>query len=154
LSFDRQPSAIRLVDGSRVETPTNANNANWTTMMHNGGCFCGEISYEFDGHGIRTANCHCTMCRRTSGAPFVTWLIVPAAQFRYLKGTPKTLKSSSDGTRYFCGSCGTPVVCVNASHPEIVDVTLGSLDRPDQFSPSFEVYKDTRLPFVEPIKKD
>jgi hypothetical protein len=100
------------------------------------------------------ANCHCTMCRRTSGAPYVTWLVVPADQFQYTLGAPKELKSSTDGTRFFCDSCGTPVACVNTSHPEIVDVTLGSLDEPDRFLPTFEVFEDTRLSFVHTPKKD
>ena len=46
-------------------------------MTTKGGCFCGTIRYEFDAEGIPVADCHCTMCRRTSGAPYVTWLVVP-----------------------------------------------------------------------------
>ena len=43
----------------------------------NGGCFCGAINYEIQDGDYLVANCHCTMCRSISGAPFVTWLIVP-----------------------------------------------------------------------------
>lgn len=117
-------------------------------MTIKGGCFCGKIRYEFEADEIPVADCHCTMCRRTSGAPYVTWLVVPMDQFRYVGGEPKMLKSSKDGTRYFCEGCGTPVACVNKSHPEIIDITLGSLDEPDGFKPGFTVFEDTKLPHL------
>jgi hypothetical protein len=85
------------------------------------------------------------MCRRIHAAPYVSWLVVPAAQFRYVTGEPTELRSSADGTRYFCDICGTHVVCVNASHPDIVDVAIGSLDQPEAFEPSMEFFTDTRL---------
>lgn len=113
-----------------------------------GGCFCGAIRYEFEGEAIPVADCHCSMCRRTSGAPYVTWLVVQAANFRYSRGQPKLLKSSEDGSRFFCEDCGTPVACSNTSHPGIIDVTLGSLDEPERFAPTFSIYEETKLPFL------
>ncbi len=116
--------------------------------MKPGGCFCGTIRYEIGDGDYTTANCHCTMCRRTSGAPYVTWLVVPKGEFRYTAGEVTVLESSNRGTRYFCNRCGTPVACVTVAHPDVVDVTLGSLDAPEAFTPTFEVYTDTRLPWV------
>lgn len=116
--------------------------------MINGGCFCGAIRYQIDEDDLLVANCHCTMCRRTSGAPYVTWLIVHENNFRYTQGTPKLLKSSDEGTRFFCSDCGTPIVCQSSAHPERVDITLGSLDHPEKYTPTMEGFTDTRLPWV------
>lgn len=113
-----------------------------------GGCFCGATRYEFDAAEIPVADCHCSMCRRTSGAPYVTWLVVPANVFRYTKGEPALLKSSEDGCRYFCNQCGTPIACTHTTHPEIIDITLGSLDQPEGFKPTLSIYEDTKLPFL------
>jgi len=113
-----------------------------------GGCFCSAIRYEFAKADVPVANCHCSMCRRTSGAPFVTWLVVPIDSFSYTQGEPKQLQSSDDGTRYFCDACGTPIACINRTHPEIIDITLGSLDSPEGYTPTFDVFEDTRLPFL------
>ena len=88
------------------------------------------------------------MCRRTSGAPYVSWLVIPIKAFSYTSGNPKQLQSSADGSRFFCGECGTHVACTNKIHPEIVDVTLGSMDSPEAFTPTFTVFEDTKLPFV------
>ena len=118
------------------------------TTTYEGGCFCGAIRYRFSGEDIPCADCHCTMCRRTSGAPYVSWLVVPATTFAYTRGEPRTLKSSDDGTRYFRGDCGTPVACINQTHPEVVDITLGSLDDPEAFTPIHTVFEDTRLSYV------
>jgi len=119
--------------------------------MIEGGCFCKRIRYAIDDGVYLSANCHCTMCRRVHAAPYVTWLVVPVDRFRYTGELPATLASSADGTRYFCRACGTHLACVNASHPEIVDVTVGSLDAPEAFVPTLEVFADTRLPGVAPL---
>lgn len=111
-----------------------------------GGCFCGRIRYAIDEGSYLSADCHCTMCRKIHAAPFVRWLVVPAERFRYLGTRPAELRSSESGTRYFCPSCGTHVACINAAHPEIVDVAVGSLDAPGLFPASLEVFTDTRLP--------
>jgi hypothetical protein len=115
-----------------------------------GGCFCGAIRYEFESGDYPVANCHCSMCRKTSGAPFVTWAVVPENAFIYTRGSPAELRSSQAGTRYFCDKCGTPVVCISSKHPGIVDVTVGSLDCPQDFAPTMEVFEDSRLPWAQP----
>ena len=113
-----------------------------------GGCFCGNIRYEIAQAEYPVANCHCSMCRKASGAPYVTWLIATKESFKYTQGSPAELQSSADGKRFFCDKCGTPVVCINESHPDIVDVTVGSLDQPEAFKPTMDVMEDTRLPWA------
>jgi hypothetical protein len=123
-----------------------------TAAAVGGGCFCGAIRYEFAPGEYAAGNCHCSMCRRTSAAPYVAWVVVPHDAFRYTRGTPRQLSSSEHGKRYFCELCGTHLACVIADHPEIVDVTIGSLDDPEQFVPSFELHTDTRLRWVAHAK--
>ena len=119
--------------------------------MIEGGCFCKRVRYSIDAGTYLCANCHCTMCRRVHAAPFVTWLVVPKEHFRYNGELPTQFSSSTDGTRYFCATCGTQLACINASHPEIVDVTVGSLDAPEAVAPTLDVFTDTRLAWVPPI---
>jgi len=121
--------------------------------MIGGGCFCGRIRYEIRDGTYRSVNCHCTMCRRLHAAPYVTWLVVPGDRFRYSGESPQTLASSTDGRRYFCPTCGTHVACINAAHPDIVDVTVGSLDHPDSHPPDLDIFADTRLAWVAPAPR-
>lgn len=94
------------------------------------------------------ANCHCSMCRRISAAPFVTWILVPSTSFRYTQGQPIEFASSEKAVRHFCGSCGTPLAFLAKSRPDIVDVTSCSLDHPEKHPPSLEVHENSRLSWL------
>lgn len=120
--------------------------------MIEGGCFCGAIRYAIQAGDYPVANCHCSMCRRTSAAPFVTWMVVPIAAFEYRRGTPRVLQSSASGTRFFCARCGTPIACINTQHPDIIDITTGSLDAPEDFPPTMAIHEDTRLPWLARVE--
>jgi hypothetical protein len=43
-----------------------------------GGCLCGAIRYEAKGTPALSAICHCRMCQRASGAPFMAVLFMPS----------------------------------------------------------------------------
>ena len=89
------------------------------------------------------------MCRRISGAAYVSWMAIPLERFKYVKGEPKKLISSSEGTRYFCQECGTPLVCELKEYPDYIYITIGSLDKPQDFEPKTDIYIEDKLPWVE-----
>lgn len=115
---------------------------------YSGGCFCGNIRYQFTGGNYLVVNCHCTMCRRTSAAPFVTWVIMPKENFRFTRGTPAILESSDKGRRHFCRDCGTPLVFESRERTHQFDITSCSLDEPDVWPPTEDAYTDTRLAWL------
>ncbi len=88
------------------------------------------------------------MCRKAHAAPYVSWLIVPVESFKYTTKEPRLLQSSQHGARYFCPDCGTHLACANDSHPQIIDVTVGSLDDPKDVVPKKDTFSDTQLPWV------
>ncbi len=114
-----------------------------------GGCFCGSVRYNFKKNNYLSSNCHCSMCRRISGAAFVSWLAIPVSAFEYTKGEPKKLISSSQGSRYFCQDCGTPIVCLLEDYPESIYITICSLDKPQDFEPKVDIYVDDKLHWVK-----
>ena len=118
------------------------------SQMLEGGCFCGAIRYEVSGTGYETCNCHCSMCRRASGAPFVAWFVVPKSECKVVSGTFKELRSSEHGIRGFCADCGTPVTCELDTDPEVIDVTTCSLDDPEQLPSKTDVHTDTQLSWI------
>ena len=65
--------------------------------MLTGGCFCGAVRYEAGGTPFDETNCHCSICRRTTGAPFVTWFSVRRSDFRVIKGEPARFTSTEKG---------------------------------------------------------
>tara|TARA_B100001996_G_scaffold218354_1_gene167870 strand:+ start:300 stop:665 length:366 start_codon:yes stop_codon:yes gene_type:complete len=114
-----------------------------------GGCFCGSVRYTFKFGEYPSANCYCSICRRTSGAPFVSWLAIPLTSFEYKIGTPKKLISSSQGTRYFCEDCGTPLTCLLDEYPKYIYVTICSLVKPQEFKPNGDMHIEDMLDWVK-----
>ncbi len=114
-----------------------------------GGCFCGSVRYRLEPSKYPSANCHCSMCRRISGAAFVSWMAIPVPCFEYTKGEPKKLISSSHGTRYFCQECGTPLVCVLDEDHKNIYITICSLDQPQDFKPKGDFYVEDMLDWVK-----
>lgn len=113
--------------------------------MIEGGCFCKKIRYQINTDDYLVGNCHCTICRRTSAAPFVTWIVAAKSAFKYTLGKPETLIASAKGTREFCSDCGTPLTFRSHDRIKNIDVTTGSLDTPEDFIPTFAVHEDTKL---------
>jgi hypothetical protein len=98
-----------------------------------GGCHCGAIRYEVDGQVDRHALCHCEDCRRHSGAPMVGWAIVGQERLHLKEGKPVVYRSSQDGRRHFCGTCGTGLFYFNdVIFPGQVDVQTSTFDDPEQ----------------------
>jgi hypothetical protein len=116
--------------------------------MLTGGCFCGRIRYETAAMPFHETNCHCSICRRTSGAPFVTWFSVPRSQFRLVSGEPAHFKSSSRATRSFCRHCGTQLTFAHEDFPDEIGVTTCSLDDPDLLPPKDHTWTSSKISWV------
>lgn len=104
-------------------------------MIHEGGCLCGAVRYQFHGEPMGSMVCHCRSCRKASGAPVVAWLSVAKPRFA-LTGATTAVQSSPKVTRRFCTTCGTGLTYEHADAPDEVDVTTCSLDDPDAFPPT------------------
>ena len=72
-----------------------------------GGCMCGAVRYKATGAPTSIIHCHCTSCRKHSGAPVVTLVGYKADQVEFTKGDRKIYESSKGVGRAFCGDCGT-----------------------------------------------
>lgn len=70
-----------------------------------GHCLCGSITYEAEVE-THVEACHCGMCRRWGGAPFIG---TKAARFHITTGADQLgrYQSSDWAERGFCSKCGT-----------------------------------------------
>ena len=117
--------------------------------MLKGGCFCGRIRYEAAGTPFHETNCHCSICRRTTGAPFVAWFSVPRSQFRLVRGEPTRFRSTAKATRSFCPQCGTQLTFEHEDFFDEIDVTTCSLDEPDGLPPRDHTWTSSKLSWVK-----
>jgi hypothetical protein len=114
-------------------------------QTHQGGCLCSAIRFRITGEPVYSSICHCATCRRASGAPTVGWLTFNRNQVAMLTGHPRLYRSSQGIVRQFCGTCGTQLTYEASSSPATIDITTVSLDDPNLFPPSLEVWLEHRL---------
>lgn len=113
-----------------------------------GGCLCGAIRYEVTRGGAEVVDyCHCSQCRKASGAPVTAWLQVPPPCFRLVAGAPTGFAASPAAMRWFCGACGAPLYMTDAEEKS-VGVTLGTLDNPEAVSPSVHGWYGARVEWL------
>ena len=96
-----------------------------------GGCLCGRVRLEASGNPYRVGVCHCPDCRKHHGALFHASAIFPESAV-VIDG-----ETNSYEGRYFCPNCGSSVFSKSGDE---VEINLGSLDAPDQFKPTYELW--------------
>ena len=115
-----------------------------------GSCFCGGVRFEVELPSLFCGHCHCTMCRRSHGAGFVTWFAVPNDRFALTAGADhlERFASSDHGTRSFCRRCGSTLFCESTRHPEYIDIVLANMDAAIDRLPEGHFYFDDRAAWV------
>jgi hypothetical protein len=115
-------------------------------MNYHGQCQCGAIEYELIGPPNSVSICHCVDCRRSSGAPMMSWAEFPDAQVKVTKGQLKTFNSSGTAMRNFCSDCGTGIFYTNAELlPGVVEVQSATLDDPNLLPPTMQIQTAERV---------
>ncbi len=115
-----------------------------------GACFCRAVRFAITLPTLFCGHCHCTMCRRSHGAGYVTWLAVPRDRFALTEGANDLVRfeSSDHGTRSFCGRCGSTLFCESTRHPDQVDIVLANMDAAIDRAPQVHVFFDDRADWV------
>jgi hypothetical protein len=119
----------------------------WDQKVICGGCLCGSVRYEATGEPYNITHCHCSDCRRSSGAPFVTWASFRRSGFRFTAGKPNELRWAGR-VRSFCSRCGTPLTFITDPNADEVDVTVCSFDQPDTVTAVDHTWIEDRLPWI------
>ncbi len=107
-----------------------------------GGCLCGAVRIRTAGRPYRVGLCHCLDCRKHHGALFHASAIFPADAVT-VEG-----ETRSYAGRHFCPGCGSSVF---ARSGDEIEVNLGSLDAPDRFVPTYELWTLRREAWLPPF---
>ena len=121
--------------------------------MHHGSCLCGAIRFEIAGQLAGIQLCHCSQCRRASGAAFAANLPVRSEDFRLVTGQPKAYESSPGKQRLFCGDCGSPIISRTDAVPGMVRVRAGLLAEPVETKAVFHFHVSSNASWL-PIADD
>lgn len=114
-----------------------------------GGCLCEEVRYKVDGPLYEARNCHCSMCRRLSGAAFGTYARVNPTDFRWVSGAEyvAVYESSPGGGRCFCQKCGSTLGA--KLRGKVSYITLGTVDGEPGVRPEAHVFVGSKATWYE-----
>ena len=115
--------------------------------MPTGRCYCGAVTLHAATMPERITYCHCTDCRRLTGAPVAAFVAISSDDVTV---TPDPgAKSTNPGVvRRFCGDCGSALTAEFDYLPGQVYVPIGILDQAADMAPQIHAHYDARLPWL------
>ena len=114
-----------------------------------GGCFCGAVRYTAEVNLHEAAYCHCRICQKTSGAPAEIAVSVKPGTLLYTNEEPKFFQTSPFGRAGFCQHCGSRLVWMSPDREDLTNVSVGSLDHPENVVPSEHTCVESQLPWYK-----
>ena len=117
-----------------------------------GSCLCNGITYEITGTPLRSANCHCSRCRRGRSAAHASNLFYKLEDFRFTRqdvpiGDYRVPEAKFFGVS-FCTRCGGAVPRV-AKERNAVVVPAGPLDTDPGVQPAMHIYVGDKARWFE-----
>ncbi|MBY6155481.1 GFA family protein [Vannielia litorea] len=109
-----------------------------------GRCYCGATQLSASGP-LSVAYCHCTDCRRWTGAPVTAWVGVPEVT---LTPAPEPFSISEGVSRTSCPRCGSPLAASFSYLPGTMWLPMGLLDQAADLAPTLHCYAGEALPWL------
>jgi hypothetical protein len=107
-----------------------------------GSCLCGGVRFRITEPFRRANLCHCSRCRKHSGAPALAQGRVPRSGFELVAGEELVESFRPDGgmTKAFCRACGSSLFGGAWPDGPEVSVRLGSLDGDPGIRPQYRSF--------------
>lgn len=109
--------------------------------MHiDGGCHCGNITYEAEIDPEAVGICHCTDCQQLTGTAYRVNVRVRKEDLKLRGGKPKiyvkTAESGNTRAHAFCPECGTPLYSTSTdADPQTFGLRVGTARQRAQLPP-------------------
>lgn len=106
-----------------------------------GQCFCGRVQVRVQKALKPPVNCHCSQCRRLSGAAFTTWFSIQRDAL-VISGEDalSTCHPTDNLTRQFCKFCGSHVWTLDQRQPGIAGLHAGTFEGQELPSPKADYF--------------
>ena len=119
-----------------------------------GGCACRAVRYRLLSAPLIVHACHCTECRKLTGAAFAVNALIETDRLERLAGEPRPVPvTGASGKPQSVFRCPECAVALWSHYPGASDklafVRVGTLDEPARLPPDIHIYTSTRLPWVE-----
>ena len=120
-----------------------------------GSCLCGEVSYRFTGPEYVFQYCHCSRCRKFTGAAHGCNIIVAPDQFEWLQGEDSVGRFEHPDAKHFatsfCKRCGSSLPWMAQSRRSVV-IPAGTLDEDPKIRPSQNIFWKDRAGWREAVE--
>ncbi len=100
------------------------------TEVHEGTCACGGVRVRITAKPVDSCYCHCSICRRSTGAPLVAVVVIPAGgmEVELAEGVELVPRATSNYlTRHHCSRCGAAIYNRVQGRKRYVDNVLAGL---------------------------
>jgi hypothetical protein len=116
--------------------------------IHTGGCLCGAVRFEIAQEPATVTHCHCTLCRKHSGAAFLTYAALPREAVKFSGPPLVDYSASAQAIRSHCSICGSPISFVFSADPDTLWLTAGSFDAPERLQPVEHIFMSSAMPWL------
>jgi len=115
-----------------------------------GGCYCGATAYSVDDAFRYAMNCHCSQCRRTTGAAFKPFAGIERERLTLTKGQDAVLivGGPAEAHDVHCRTCGSLLYSVVRENAW-VHVAMGTLIDPPSIRPQMHIFVGSKAPWHE-----
>ena len=116
-------------------------------LLH-GSCLCGAVQYTVHDEFRYALNCHCSQCRRATGAAFKSFAGVERDKLTLTAGDEAVLVfgNAAQDHDVRCGKCGSLLYSV-VRDGAFVHVTLGTLLDAPGIRPSAHIFVGSKAPW-------
>ena len=116
-----------------------------------GGCLCGGVRYEVRGPFLRASHCHCSRCRRHSGAAVSTQGRVRRQDFQLLagEGLVRVFRPEGGAVKAFCSVCGSSLFGGTWPEGDEVSIRLGTVDGDPGIRPQYHTHVESKAVWEE-----
>lgn len=113
-----------------------------------GRCYCGATIIAATQAPHTVAYCHCTDCRRVTGAPVAAFAAFDEAALTFTPDEGRRVSASPEVTRTFCSVCGSPLTGRYDYLPGKVFIAVGVLDQANCLAPQLHAHESQRLTWL------
>ncbi|MGH3130258.1 MAG: GFA family protein [Gaiellaceae bacterium] len=116
-----------------------------------GSCLCGGVAFEVTLPFRRANHCHCSRCRKHSGAFGLTQGRVPREGFRLLRGEEllQVYRPGGGMAKAFCSRCGSSLFGGTWPDGPEVSIRFGALDGDPGIRPQYRSFVASKAPWDE-----
>ena len=114
-----------------------------------GQCCCRTVEYEVEDAFLYALNCHCSNCRRSTGAAFKPLAGIRRDRLTVLLGGDALLvRGEEDAHDAHCARCGSLLYSV-VRGGKYVHVAMGTLVDPPAIRPQAHIFVGSKAPWFE-----